>query len=94
MAKEPISLKVEIPAASIKKITEAGRVTEFLAAFPAAAAREIATQIVEAMAGRSAGVNIHVGFRDDGEYGTPPRPFPPRVDIGFVKHFEKINIRG
>ena len=93
----PISLKVEVPPASIKKIAEAGRLTEFLAAFPAAAAREIATHMVDVIAGKQNGLSINVGFHDDDEFGNgfPPHKIGPRIDVAIAKHFDKtISIRG
>ena len=76
----PIHLNLTIEPASMKKIVEGGRLMEFVDALSTLAAAHIKAQVIDHVAkagiAREGAVSIAVGFRDDDEYGTPPRPWP------------------
>jgi hypothetical protein len=75
--RHPIQLNVTIEPASMKKIVEQGRLSEFADALPTLVAAHIKAQLVDKVAsGGAAGFSFTIGFDDDDRYGTPPKPWP------------------
>jgi len=76
----PIRLNLSIEHASMKKIVEGGRLMEFVDALSTLAAAQIRAQVIDHVAkagiAGSGAVSVAVGFLDDDEYGTPPKPWP------------------
>ncbi|MDX2150029.1 MAG: hypothetical protein SFV54_04790 [Bryobacteraceae bacterium] len=72
----PISMTIDIPAASLKKVIEQGKLVEFVDTLSSRAAAHIRAQVVAAATRGGAGVSFRVGFDDDDRYGTGPRPWP------------------
>jgi hypothetical protein len=72
------TITLEIDPAVLKRVVEAGKVTEFLDAMPALVAGNIKAQIVEHLVSGSAGKAI---FTFDDDFGTGPHPWP-WLDVG------------
>ncbi len=73
----PIKLNLTIEPASLKKIVEQGRLMEFADALSTLAAAQIKHELVEYVTkAKVGGLSLTVGFDDDDEYGTPPKPWP------------------
>ena len=72
---QPINMSIEIPAASLKKVIEQGKLIEFVDTLSARAAAHIRAQVVTA-ATKGGAVNLHVAFDDEDRYGTGPHPWP------------------
>lgn len=72
----PVTLKVEVDPEALKRLTEEGRLCDFVAAFPALAAGHIKGQIVEALA-KGGRVDFSVAYViEDDDFGTGPQPLP------------------
>jgi hypothetical protein len=75
-----VSIKIEIEPEVLKRVIEEGRVSEFVATFPAVAAGYLKGHVVEYLATRQ-GATATLYFDGD-EYGAGPWPGPgPRPFI-------------
>jgi len=77
---QPINMSIEIPAASMKKVVEQGKLMEFVDTLSARAAAHIRAQVVAA-ATKGAAVSFKVGFDDEDRYGNGPHPWPPHHGV-------------
>ncbi len=73
---QPINMSIEIPAASLKKVIEQGKLVQFVDTLSARAAAHIRAQVVAAATKGGAAINFRVGFDDEDRYGTGPHPWP------------------
>ena len=67
------TLKLEIDPEVLKRVVEEGRLSEFVATFPALAAGHMMAQIVEQLAAGEVGLTV---IRYSDEFLTGPRPQP------------------
>jgi len=93
--KSPVNIKVDIDHYALKKLVEAGRLMEFVSAFPSLAGQHIRDHIIDQVAKAAVGsrevnknISIAIGFDIDDEFGTPPKPWPWKFELGEV--FEKV----
>lgn len=89
---QPIMMSVEIPAASLKKVIEKGKLVEFVDTLSARAAAHIRAQVVAAATKGGAAVQFKVGFDDEDRYGTGPRPWPHPWGV-FEKAMREVAIK-
>jgi len=91
--KFPVNFTVNIEPASLKKIVESGRLTEFIDAFSTLASAHIQSEIINHVAtGSVGGLTIARGFDDEPGYGNGPHhwPFPKGIFEDVLRERAKI----
>lgn len=91
--KFPVNFTVNIEPASLKKIVESGRLTEFVDAFSTLASAHIQSEIINHVAtGSVGGLTITRGFDDEPGYGNGPHhwPFPKGIFEDVLRERAKI----
>lgn len=93
--KLPVTFTVNIEPASLKKIVESGRLTEFIDAFSTLASAHIQSEIINHVAtGSLGGINISRGFDDEPGYGNGPHhwPFPKGIFEDVLRERAKLEV--
>ncbi len=96
-SKTPIKVDISIEPDALRQLTEEGRLTEFVDAFPALVAGHLKGNIVEQLANPE-GVKLQTAYEIEGwEYGTvPPGPLPflETVNLSLTKYGMREIMRG